>query len=72
MAAPSDNPPEETNKFYSDAKDYWAGITPTLDGMLGGFAKISPTDINGSKEFLRPLLKVRNSPNPNNDHSSKQ
>ncbi|CAL1547745.1 unnamed protein product [Lymnaea stagnalis] len=44
--------------FYSDAKDYWANVTPTIDGMLGGFAKISPTDINGSKIFLRPFLKI--------------
>ncbi|PVD22007.1 hypothetical protein C0Q70_17810 [Pomacea canaliculata] len=26
--------------------------------MLGGFAKISPTDINGSRAFLRPFLKM--------------
>ncbi|RUS85923.1 hypothetical protein EGW08_006326 [Elysia chlorotica] len=45
-------------KFYSDAKEYWAAVTPTVDGMLGGFAKISPTDINGSKSFLRPYLKI--------------
>ena len=44
--------------FYDDAKTYWTGIPPTVDGMLGGFEKISPTDINGSKAFLRPFLKV--------------
>lgn len=49
---------EDEGKFYGDAKKYWEGITPTVDGMLGGFAKISPTDINGSHAFLRPFLVV--------------
>ncbi|KAI8779352.1 N-terminal Xaa-Pro-Lys N-methyltransferase 1-A [Biomphalaria glabrata] len=55
------NSTEDSNSkdpFYADAKDYWAKIDPTVDGMLGGFAKISPTDINGSKAFLRPFLKI--------------
>lgn len=50
--------PENDEKFYSDAKDYWTNIPATVDGMLGGFEKISPTDINGSRAFLRPFLKV--------------
>ncbi|XP_050389359.1 N-terminal Xaa-Pro-Lys N-methyltransferase 1-A [Patella vulgata] len=45
-------------KFYGDAKVYWEKISPTVDGMLGGFAKISPTDINGSRAFLRPFMKI--------------
>ena len=49
---------EDIEKFYGDAKVYWDTISPTVDGMLGGFEKISPTDINTSKEFLRPFLKV--------------
>ena len=49
---------ESIERFYADAKVYWDNISPTVDGMLGGFEKISPTDINGSKQFLRPLLKV--------------
>ena len=49
---------EDTEKFYGDAKVYWETISPTVDGMLGGFEKISPTDINGSKAFLRTFLKV--------------
>ncbi|XP_063424484.1 N-terminal Xaa-Pro-Lys N-methyltransferase 1-A-like [Mytilus trossulus] len=43
-------------KFYGDAKKHWESIPPTVDGMLGGFAKISPTDINGSREFIRPFI----------------
>lgn len=45
-------------KFYSDAKEYWDGLQPTIDAMLGGYAKISPTDIDGSRAFLRPFMKV--------------
>lgn len=45
-------------RFYTDAKGYWDSVNPTMDGMLGGYAKISPTDINGSRAFLRPLLKL--------------
>ena len=52
------NLPVKDEKFYTDAKEYWDSVSPTIDGMLGGYAKISPTDINGSRAFLRPLLKV--------------
>lgn len=52
------NLPVKDQKFYTDAKEYWDSVSPTIDGMLGGYAKISPTDINGSRAFMRPLLKV--------------
>ncbi|KAJ8300222.1 hypothetical protein KUTeg_021741, partial [Tegillarca granosa] len=48
---------DDEQKFYGDAKQYWESIPATIDGMLGGFAQISPTDINGSRAFLRPYLK---------------
>ena len=44
-------------QHYSRAADYWQSVTPTIDGMLGGFAKISHTDIDGSNKFLKVLLK---------------
>ncbi|XP_045204798.1 N-terminal Xaa-Pro-Lys N-methyltransferase 1-like [Mercenaria mercenaria] len=50
--------PKNEEKFYYDAKEYWSQVPTTVDGMLGGFEKISPTDINGSKAFLRPFLKI--------------
>ncbi|KAK7094851.1 N-terminal Xaa-Pro-Lys N-methyltransferase 1-like [Littorina saxatilis] len=50
--------PVKDQKFYTDAKEYWDSVNPTIDGMLGGYAKISPTDINGSRAFMRPLLKI--------------
>ncbi|XP_077441955.1 N-terminal Xaa-Pro-Lys N-methyltransferase 1 [Vanacampus margaritifer] len=45
----------ETN-FYSNAEGYWKEVPPTVDGMLGGYGKISSIDINGSKAFLRKFL----------------
>ncbi len=26
---------------YEKAAEYWSGVQPTIDGMLGGFGKIS-------------------------------
>ena len=40
------------------AADYWAAVPTTIDGMLGGFAKISHTDIDGSNKLLKLLMKV--------------
>jgi protein N-terminal methyltransferase len=44
--------------FYDDAKAYWGGVPATVDGMLGGFAHISNTDISGSTKFLRQFIRV--------------
>jgi hypothetical protein len=46
-------------EYYSKAADYWAAVPTTIDGMLGGFAKISHTDIDGSNKLLKLLLKVK-------------
>ena len=45
-------------KGYKKAADYWQSVDPTVDGMLGGFGKISAIDIDGSKKFLKFLFKV--------------
>ncbi|XP_069578064.1 N-terminal Xaa-Pro-Lys N-methyltransferase 1 isoform X2 [Brachyistius frenatus] len=42
--------------FYSNAEDYWREVSPTVDGMLGGYGSISSIDINGSKAFLQKFL----------------
>jgi len=49
-------------EYYSKAADYWANVPTTIDGMLGGFAKISHTDIDGSNKFLKLLMKVEGGP----------
>jgi len=48
--------------YYNNAADYWASVPTTIDGMLGGFAKISHTDIDGSNKLLKSLFKVEGGP----------
>ncbi|XP_064649211.1 N-terminal Xaa-Pro-Lys N-methyltransferase 1-B-like [Lineus longissimus] len=52
---------QQDQAFYDDAKKYWGGVPATVDGMLGGFAHISNTDINGSTKFLRQFIRGKNS-----------
>ena len=33
---------DEQGISYSTAANYWDGVAPTVEGMLGGFGKISP------------------------------
>jgi hypothetical protein len=42
--------------WYGVSTDYWAKTEATDDGMLGGFASISSTDLVGSLKFLLPLI----------------
>ena len=35
------------------------GVPATVNGMLGGFGKLSSTDVAASKKFLLPLIEVR-------------
>ncbi|KAL2100069.1 hypothetical protein ACEWY4_004463 [Coilia grayii] len=46
----------EESAFYSKAEDYWKQVSPTVDGMLGGYGSISSIDINGSKKFLQKFI----------------
>ncbi|KAJ1551846.1 N-terminal Xaa-Pro-Lys N-methyltransferase 1 [Cladochytrium tenue] len=39
--------------WYSDAAAYWAAIPSTVDGMLGGFGRLSAIDAAASLDFLR-------------------
>ncbi len=52
---------EDEARFYSNAEDYWKEVSPTVNGMLGGYGSISSIDVNGSKAFLQKFLGVRNS-----------
>ena len=49
---------ESEEDFYEKADDYWKSIPSTIDGMLGGFSRISEVDIHGSKLFLKHFIKV--------------
>lgn len=42
---------------YKKSKDYWANISATNDGVLGGFGSISDIDIKDSIRFLKMLRK---------------
>ena len=44
--------------FYDEAKSYWEQISPTVNGMLGGYGSISNIDVKGSINFLKPMLLV--------------
>lgn len=48
--------------FYAAGKQYWSDVPPTINGMLGGFAFISQSDIKGSKQFLKQLFQSKNPP----------
>ncbi|KAA0192255.1 hypothetical protein HAZT_HAZT008941 [Hyalella azteca] len=47
------NPDFNDKIDYSLATSYWKTIPATVNGMLGGFARISTTDINGSNTLLK-------------------
>ena len=44
--------------YYNNAAKYWEGVDGTVNGMLGGFGKISDVDIDGSNKLLKALFKV--------------
>ena len=48
----------DTKINYKHAADYWANVDPTVDGMLGGFGKVSQIDIEGSNKLIKALFKV--------------
>ena len=45
--------------YYNDAAKYWEKVDSTVNGMLGGFGKISEVDIEASNKLLKFLFKVR-------------
>lgn len=40
---------------HSDALAYWNSISPTVNGMLGGYPQVSRIDLRGSANFLAKL-----------------
>ncbi|KAI8360787.1 alpha-N-methyltransferase NTM1 [Blakeslea trispora] len=43
-------------EWYTDAQKYWNGVTPTVDGMLGGLSVVDPVDVKSSLEFLHEFV----------------
>ncbi|XP_053658451.1 N-terminal Xaa-Pro-Lys N-methyltransferase 1-A [Anopheles marshallii] len=52
----------DSKSYYNNAKNYWSNVSPTVDGMLGGFGSISFIDIRGSELFLKHLYKQKPAP----------
>ena len=46
---------------YDKSKEYWEKIEPTVNGMLGGFSRISNKDSESSIRFLSSFFELRNS-----------
>lgn len=44
--------------WYKQGVNYWVNTEATIDGVLGGFGKISAIDIKGSQDFIRALPKI--------------
>ena len=57
-------PPPDARISNTDALKYWSSVSPTISGMLGGYPRVSPTDIRGSKIFLAKLRKTGSSSPP--------
>lgn len=50
---------DKRDKWYGDAADYWKTVSADIEGMLGGYEKISPIDIEASNKFLKDLKKKK-------------
>ena len=48
--------PSEKDSWYGKGIDYWQKVEPSVDGVLGGFGHISPTDVEHSRGFLNKVF----------------
>lgn len=46
------------DEFYKNAESYWKSIPANLNGMLGGYERISNIDIRSSQLFIKDFLRV--------------
>ena len=56
--ADASNPPQkhvDSHISRDVGLKYWAGVDPTVDGMLGGLPHIARVDIRGSRNYLAKL-----------------
>ena len=47
--------PREKGKWYSEAIEYWSNVDATVDGVLGGYGRVSTMEIAESKQFLQQV-----------------
>ena len=50
--------PVDSKICHADSLAYWDSVSPTVDGMLGGFPQVSRIDLRGSLNFLTKLRKA--------------
>ncbi|EXJ86993.1 hypothetical protein A1O3_03950 [Capronia epimyces CBS 606.96] len=48
----------DSNISIPDQVAYWSKITPSVDGMLGGYPQVSRIDLQFSRNFLRKLQRL--------------
>lgn len=53
--------PDAAGPDAHKSKVYWENVEPTVSGMLGGFSRVSPTDISESRKFLSQFFRPRKS-----------
>ncbi|KAK5012865.1 hypothetical protein LTR16_000160 [Cryomyces antarcticus] len=56
-------PSADASIDHAAAIKYWNGVTPTVNGMLGGYPHVSRIDLQGSKTFLAKL-RLKSSTHP--------
>ncbi|KAJ2995626.1 hypothetical protein HDV02_000582, partial [Globomyces sp. JEL0801] len=47
---------QESPTWYSDAKQYWDNIESSVEGMLGGYGRLTAIDALGSNKFIKEFL----------------
>lgn len=55
----SSTEPEKAPAWYLNALSYWNKVEPTVNGMLGGYGDLTKRDVEGSREFLDYIWKIR-------------
>lgn len=53
---------ENDGQFYTKAQNYWSNVDATINGMLGGFQKISGKELTSSRNFLEALYRCKPCP----------
>ncbi|KAF4442652.1 putative methyltransferase [Fusarium austroafricanum] len=55
MVGRTQQPSPDSLVSVKDAEAYWQNVSPSVDGMLGGYPQVSKIDLQGSREFLAKL-----------------
>ena len=53
---------EGGDQWYGKAQEYWDQQDASINGVLGGFGDLHPTDVAGSDQFLKMVFSQNNVP----------